>query len=110
MKNFVLILTMLIMTTLSVYASNPDVILGKIEDSLYGFQYAGESYEDRLSRVENTVYGYSNSDSVNARINKLEKDLSADLLGQEISPVEDTFENDEIADSNILYRYRKALF
>lgn len=65
--------------------------LGKIEDSIFGFQYTGEKDEARLERIETSVYGAPSSGSQSQRIAKLKKDLAADLMGQEIDPVEDTF-------------------
>ena len=103
MKKYISILAFLLISNLSVYGSDSNNILGKIEDSLYGFQYSGDSIEDRLFRVENTVYGYNNSGNIDYRIKKLEADLSANLIGQEIAPVEDTFEDEELADSDIQY-------
>lgn len=72
------------------------VTLGKIEDSLYGFQYNDENNQSRLNRLEQSVYGKTFSNSENERIAKLSKDVSASSIGKEIPPVEDTFaENDE---------------
>lgn len=70
--------------------------LDKIENTLYGFQYESQSDTERLARIEESVYGQINSGSNAQRIAKLEKDLAANLMGQEIDPVEDTFaEQDE---------------
>ena len=70
--------------------------LDKIENTLYGFQYESQSDTERLARIEESVYGQVNSGSNAQRIAKLEKDLAANLMGQEIAPVEDTFaEQDE---------------
>lgn len=70
--------------------------LDKIENTLYGFQYESQSDTERLARIEESVYGQVNSGSNAQRIAKLEKDLAANLMGQEIDPVEDTFaEQDE---------------
>ena len=103
MKHFILVLTLLLFAVNPVSASDSAAVLGKIEDSLYGFQYSDESDTSRITRLENTVYGYSNSGNINDRLKKIENDLSANLLGQEITPVEDTFENEEMADSDIQY-------
>ena len=72
-------------------------IIDKIENSLYGFTYSGDSENSRLDRIENSVYGTISKKAVNERIAKLKKDLSADLIGQEIEPKEDTFAEDEYA-------------
>lgn len=65
--------------------------LGKIEDSIFGFQYNGEKDEARLDRIETSVYGAPSKASQSQRIAKLKKDLAVDLMGQEIEPKEDTF-------------------
>ena len=65
--------------------------IGKIEESLYGFQYNDESMQSRLDRVEQSVYGKISSKSESERISKLSKDVSASSIGNEIEPVEDTF-------------------
>ena len=92
----------------TVFASPYSATIGKIENVLFGYQYSNETDETRLGRIETTVYGNQNSGSVQNRMNKLKNDLSADLIGQEITPVEDTFreemEEDVIAgDPNIQY-------
>ena len=71
MNKYISILAFFLISNLSVYGSDSNNILGKIEDSLYGFQYNGDSIEDRLFRVENTVYGYNNSGNIYYRIKKL---------------------------------------
>ncbi len=68
--------------------------LGKLEDSLFGFQYNDETDLKRLERIETSVYGAPSKLSQSQRIAKLRKDLSADLIGQEITPREDTFAED----------------
>lgn len=69
-------------------------ILDKIENSVYGFTYNNESETSRLNRLEEKIYGKTNKGSNQTRIAKLKKDMSADLIGQEISPKEDTFMDD----------------
>lgn len=71
------------------------VTIGKIEDSLFGFQYNDESIQSRLNRLEQSVYGKTFSTSENERIAKLSKDVSANSIGKEIPPVEDTFAENE---------------
>ena len=92
-------------------ASSYTPTLAKIENVLYGFQYDGEDDNSRLNRIETSVYGSSRNGSVATRIAKLKQDVSADQIGQEIEPKEDTFaeESDSwvsqepIADANIQY-------
>lgn len=106
MKKIILILVLLSgMSLASPYTST----LGKIENVLYGFQYDTEADENRMQRIETTVYGKNNSGTIQQRLDKLKKDISADQIGKEITPSEDTFaEKDTIeeelkADSNIKY-------
>lgn len=85
--------------------------LGKIEESLYGFQYNNENDLTRLNRIENTVYGKTSTKSQSERIAKLSKDVSAESIGKEIEPVEDTFaenseyyiEEEPVATSDVSY-------
>lgn len=86
-------------------------ILTKMETSLFGVDYSSQSDDARLKRIEENVYGTASSNPEVQRINKLSKDLSADLIGQEIKPKKDTFADDEDnyketipkADSNVNY-------
>ncbi len=111
MKKIVIILTFLFILNLSANASTYTPTLGKIENVLYGFQYDSEDDTTRLNRIENSVYGSTNSGDTAQRISKLKKDLSADLMGQEIEPKEDTFadesdtyyQGEPLADANIQY-------
>lgn len=93
MKKLILILVLLLSCPLTFAAGN--VTLDKIENSLYGYTYANENEVTRLNRIENSVYGKSSSGQTSTRIAKLKKDLSADLMGQEIEPKEDTFMEEE---------------
>ncbi len=99
MKKITLLIAVLLMLNSSssmVFAASHSNIIGKIENSLYGFQYTDENDAARLDRIEKSVYGTSFSHKSQAqRVEKLRKDLSADLIGQEISPVEDTFAEPE---------------
>lgn len=111
-----LIITLSILSAFGLYA--PQAIAGqytqtleKLENSLYGFTYAGEADSSRLDRIENSVYGASSDKSMNERVARLKKDMSTDLIGQEIEPKEDTFaepedsyvENEPVAASNVNY-------
>ncbi len=85
--------------------------IAKMEKSLFGLNYNSQNDEARLKRIEELVYGEASSNSVAQRVNKLSKDLSADLIGQEIKPKTDTFADEEDsykeaipkADSNVNY-------
>ena len=111
MKKIIISLLMLFMINSFSLASTYTPTLSKIENVLYGFQYDGEDDSSRLDRIETSVYGSSMSGSVPTRIAKLKKDVSADQIGQEIEPKEDTFADESdswvshepIADANIQY-------
>jgi hypothetical protein len=91
MKKFILI----IFAILSLNCAMANSILDNIENSLYGFTYSNSDDATRLARIEKSVYGQEKSGSTADRLNALKKDISADLIGQEISPKEDTFADDE---------------
>ena len=92
MKKYIILIALLTALVQSANAVTPtQSTLGKIEESLYGFQYSNESNTERLNRIEKSVYGTTSNKSENERISKLNKDISADVIGQEIPPVEDTF-------------------
>jgi len=92
-------------------ASQYTATIEKLESSLYGFTYSGDSETERLDRLENSVYGSVSGGNTASRVAKLKQDMSADLIGQEIDPVEDTFadpqdsyiEEAPVAASNVSY-------
>lgn len=90
-----LILLVLIISCQHTFAAVSNPILDKIENSLYGYTYSNENETTRLDRIETSVYGKTNSGQTQTRVAKLKKDLSADLMGQEIAPKEDTFMEEE---------------
>lgn len=83
--------------------------LSKIENDLYGFEYTNDTSQNRVERLEKTIYGKSSTGDINKRIKKLSADISADVIGLEIPPVEDTFneENnrDDIAKADSTVNY-----
>ena len=111
MKKLILVSCIIIISSSCAFAGQHTQTLGKIENVLYGFQYDNENDNDRLSRIEKTVYGTSSNGNIENRIKKLKTDISADLMGQEIKPKEDTFadedyytiEEEPVADTNIQY-------
>lgn len=79
-------------------------LITKIENDIYGFDYSNDSAQNRVSRLEKTIYGKSSTGDINKRIKKLSGDISADVIGLEIEPSEDTFkEDDVVADSSVNY-------
>ncbi len=89
----IIILLALTMSIQPIFAAN--ATLDKIENSLYGYTYSNEKDELRVNRIEEKVYGKKSSGQLQARIAKLKKDLVADQIGQEITPKEDTFMEEE---------------
>lgn len=85
--------------------------LTKMETSLFGIDYSNQSDDIRLKRIEEVVYGNISSSSISQRVDKLTKDLSADVIDQKMKPKRDSFEEDDNhlkenipkADSNINY-------
>lgn len=75
--------------------SQYSAVIAKMENSLFGIDYTNQSDETRLQRIEKTVYGTTSSNPITQRIDKLSKDLSADVMGQEIKPKKDTFAQDD---------------
>ena len=94
MKKTIIFLA-LIFSCPMVFASQYTSTLDKIENSLYGYTYSNESDTARVNRIEESVYGKASQGQMNNRIAKLKKDLSADEMGKEIEPKEDTFATPE---------------
>ncbi len=94
---------------LSVYAMNKTQIatISKIENNLYGFDYTNDSEQNRISRLEKTIYGEASTGNLNKRLEKLSADVTAEQIGLEITPVEDTFreEEDSIAQADNTVNY-----
>lgn len=96
MKNFILFLSILLTVNCSFAAGQYSSILDNIENSIYGFTYTTSDDLSRLSRIEESVYGQSKQNkSIQERVTDLKKDMAADLIGQEISPKEDTFAEEQ---------------
>jgi len=95
MKKFVVLLSVMLITMNSAQAGPNSKILDKIEDSIFGYTYSTDNETTRLNRIEEKVYGKASNGQVQNRVAKLKKDLSADLIGQEIEPKEDTFKEEE---------------
>lgn len=78
--------------------------ISKIENDIYGFDYINDELKNRVSRLEKSIYGKENTGDLTQRIKKLANDITADQIGLEIEPVEDTFkENEVIADNTVNY-------
>ena len=73
MKKIIIISSLILGLNINcVYAQNS--ILNKIEDALYGFQYESQNDTERLSRIEETVYGEKKTGTNAQRLAKLEKE------------------------------------
>ena len=93
-----ILLTLIFMNLLfapCTFAASNTEILNKIENSLFGFEYNNEDEASRVNRIEENVYGTVSNGDINKRIAKLNKDLGAELYGQEIEPCEDTLAREE---------------
>ena len=99
MKKFIIpafLFCMLFVNSGDVFAqTQAQAQISKIEESLYGFSYGEESDSARLARLEQTVYGKTSAKSDAEKLKKLVKDVAADSIGKEITPVEDTFADNE---------------
>lgn len=109
MKKNLAALLILISLTLGVpssfASSTQKSTISKIENEIYGFDYQNDSVQNRVLRLEKTIYGKQFSGDVNKRIKRLSADISADVIGLEIEPCEDSFANNEdtVADSTVNY-------
>lgn len=80
--------------------------ISKIENSIYGFDYSKDTTQKRVERLEKTIYGKVNTGDLKKRLTKISGDISADVIGLEISPVEDTFaEQEELANADSSVNY-----
>lgn len=95
MKKFIVILSLLLSVNGVYAASQYSSLLDNVENSLYGFTYTTQDDVTRLDRIEESVYGQASNKSTQQRIAKLKTDMAADLIGQEITPKEDTFAEDQ---------------
>lgn len=96
MKKFIVIISVLLSINCTIAASQYSAVLDKLENSLYGFTYTTSDDASRLSRIEKSVYGQSRPNkSINERIASLNKDMSAEQIGNEITPKEDTFAEEQ---------------
>ena len=94
---------------LAAFAMNKTQIatISKIENNLFGFDYTNDSDQNRIARLEKTIYGKPSDGNLNKRLEKLSTDIFAEQIGLEIKPVEDTFREEEEslaqADSTVNY-------
>lgn len=118
MKKVILYILISLLFSLNAgFCANYNAEISKIENSLYGFDYSQDTAQNRITRLEKTIYGQSSSGDINKRLKKLSSDISADVIGLEIPAVKDTFlEEEKLAqeDSNVSYpmveKIEKILF
>ena len=75
--------------------ANYNAEISKIENSIYGFDYVNDSAQNRITRLEKTIYGKSSTGDIAKRLKRISTDISADVIGLEINPVKDTFLEEE---------------
>lgn len=95
MKKLIIFLALIFTTSSAFGASSNSQVLDKIENSIFGFTYSKDAEQTRVERLEENIYGQKSSGALQNRISKLKKDMSAELIGQEITPTEDSFREPE---------------
>ena len=105
MKKLPTIIIFTVFLFLPVFAANNTELITKIENNIFGFDYSNDKINNRVERLEKTIYGKSSSGDINKRITKLSGDVSADVIGLEIEPTHDTFlaEENEKEDNSVSY-------
>ena len=88
-------LFIILMTTPAFAESQTSKTLSRIENNLFGIEYKNQSETQRLSRIEEQVYGEAKNGSVKSRLNDLSNDIATNQMGQEITPRKDTFDEEE---------------
>jgi len=87
MKKFLIICFVIFVFVIQVLAVEPNIgVLSKLENSVFGTDYPNLKIEDRLSKLEETIYGHRRSGKSSERMQKLAKDMNAEMIGQEVTP------------------------
>ena len=83
MKKYIIILLLLFMTNIEMYAqvSIQDKITA-IENTLFGYDYKGESEEKRVERIEKNIYGQSKTGDLNKRVENIKNDSGLTIRNQ----------------------------
>lgn len=105
MKKILIVILLLIGLICRVSAGEGKIdTLSKMENSVLGVEYTNQKTEQRLTRLEEYVYGKAKSGNNSDRLKRLAKDLNADVIGQEIPPTTDTLADAEVpADNSVDY-------
>ncbi len=69
--------------------------LSKIENNLFGIEYTTQSDSQRLSRIEEQVYGEAKNGNIKSRLDALSNDIATGEMGKEITPKKDTFDEED---------------
>lgn len=91
----VFIYILVLIPCIPVYSAVNTNTITKIENELFGFDYTNDNSKSRVERIEKTIYGKVSTGDINKRIKRISDDISADLIGMEIPPKEDTFREDD---------------
>ena len=94
-KIFITFLFIMLFSNTTFAQSKTSQELSRIENNLFGIEYTKQSDNERLSRIEEQVYGEAKSGSIKSRLSALSNDVATNLMGQEIKPKRDTFEEEE---------------
>ena len=94
-KTFTTLLFIILFSNTSFAQSKTSQELSRIENNLFGIEYTKQSDNERLSRIEERVYGESKQGSIKSRLSALSEDAVTNLIGQEITPKRDTFDDEE---------------
>ena len=94
-KTIVTFLFILMFTNASFAQSKTSQELSRIENNLFGIEYSKQTDNERLSRIEEHVYGEAKTGSIKSRLTALSNDAATNLMGQEITPKRDTFDEEE---------------
>lgn len=106
MRRLIVIVLLLLCFVLNASAMEKSIdTISKLENSVIGTTYPNQKLEARLSRLEEQVYGSVKRGKSQERLKRLAKDLNADMIGQEITPCEDTLgvQDEYTADSSVDY-------
>ena len=94
-KIFVTFLFMIMLSGSALAESKTSQTLSRIENNLFGIEYSKQSENERLSRIEEQVYGEAKTGSIKTRLSALSNDIPTNQMGQEITPKRDTFDDEE---------------
>ncbi|MBR6126743.1 hypothetical protein IKQ21_03575 [bacterium] len=95
MKKFSVLFIFILFSITSSYSANYNAEITKIENSIYGYDYTNDTDQNRVARLEKTIYGKCSSGDINKRLKRISGDICADVIGLEIKPVRDTFLEEE---------------